>query len=78
MAQQMHHQYEKQLMEQEEIYKAKLAAANADSESRAQQIEQMAEKVSMVRYKNLGDFCDYLEIVQNHWNMVFDFHHLWC
>merc|ERR1712227_930689 len=46
MAQQMHHQYEKQLMEQEEIYKAKLAAANADSESRAQQIEQMAEKVS--------------------------------
>ena len=50
MAQQMHHQYEKQLMEQEEIYKAKLAAANADSESRAQQIEQMAEKVSMVRF----------------------------
>merc|ERR1712227_89643 len=48
MAQQMHHQYEKQLMEQEEIYKAKLAAANADSESRAQQIEQMAEKVSMM------------------------------
>jgi len=48
MAQQMHHQYEKQLMEQEEIYKAKLAAANADSESRAQQIEQMAEKVSML------------------------------
>merc|ERR1712126_330594 len=46
MAQQMHHQYEKQLMEQEEIYKAKLAAANADSESRAQQIEQMAGKVS--------------------------------
>ena len=50
MAQQMHHQYEKQRMEQEEIYKAKLAAANADSESRAQQIEQMAEKLSMVRY----------------------------
>ena len=50
MAQQMHHQYEKQRMEQEEIYKAKLAAANADSESRAQQIEQMAEKVSMVSY----------------------------
>ena len=50
MAQQMHHQYEKQLMEQEEIYEAKLAAANADSESRAQQIEQMAEKLSMVRY----------------------------
>merc|ERR1712134_42117 len=48
MAQQMHHQYEKQLMEQEEIYRAKLAAANADSESRAQQIEQMAEKVSML------------------------------
>ena len=49
MAQQMHHQYEKQRMEQEEIFKAKLAAANADSESRAQQIEQMAEKLSMVR-----------------------------
>merc|ERR1711937_207824 len=48
MTQQMHHQYEKQLMEQEEIYRAKLAAANADSESRAQQIEQMAEKVSMM------------------------------
>jgi len=48
MAQQMHHQYEKQLMEQGEIYKAKLAAANADSESRAQQIEQMAEKISML------------------------------
>ena len=50
IAQQMHHQYEKQLMEQKEIYKAKLAAANADSESQAQQIEQMAEKLSMVRY----------------------------
>ena len=53
MAQQMHHEYEKQLMEQEELYKAKLAAAQADSESRAEQIEKMAEKVSMVRYRGI-------------------------
>merc|ERR1712227_302192 len=67
MAQQMHHQYEKQLMEQEEIYKAKLAAANADSESRAQQIEQMAEKVSMMETarEETANFEAQLELVQS-------------
>merc|ERR1712227_828889 len=67
MAQQMHHQYEKQLMEQEEIYKAKLAAANADSESRAQQIEQMAEKVSMVEAarEETANFEAQLELAQS-------------
>merc|ERR1712227_398439 len=67
MAQQMHHQYEKQLMEQEEIYKAKLAAANADSESRAKQIEQMAEKVSMMEAarEETANFEAQLELVQS-------------
>merc|ERR1712227_289540 len=67
MAQQMHHQYEKQLMEQEEIYKAKLAAANADSESRAQQIEQMAEKVSKMEAarEETANFEAQLELVQS-------------
>merc|ERR1712227_545158 len=67
MAQQMHHQYEKQLMEQEEIYKAKLAAANADSESRAKQIEQMAEKVSMMEAarEETANFEAQLELAQS-------------
>merc|ERR1711937_231332 len=67
MTQQMHHQYEKQLMEQEEIYRAKLAAANADSESRAQQIEQMAEKVSMMEAarEETANFEAQLELVQS-------------